>query len=62
VDPETIAVRFRYLGKNPEAWQAQWDMTQEETLPRAVEITLAGRQGGATAAAALVVPIRAVVP
>jgi general secretion pathway protein J len=61
VDSETIAVRFRYLGKEPEAWQAEWDMTQEETLPRAVEITLLGRQGGG-AAAALVVPIRAVVP
>jgi len=61
VDPETIAVRFRYLGKEPEAWQAEWDMTQEETLPRAVEITLLGHQGGG-AAAALVVPIRAVVP
>ena len=62
VDPETIAVRFRYLGQEPEAWQAQWDMTQEETLPRAVEITLASRQGGGAAVAALVVPIRAVMP
>ena len=26
VDPETAAVRFRYLGEEPGAWQEAWDM------------------------------------
>jgi general secretion pathway protein J len=62
VDPETSSVRFRYLGREPGAWQTQWDMTQEETLPRAVEITLSTRQGRGVVTEALIVPIRAVEP
>jgi general secretion pathway protein J len=63
VDRETAAVRFRYLGEEPGAWQDAWDMSREETIPRAVEITLVGR-GGARGAAAqvLIVPIRAAMP
>ena len=63
VDRETAAVRFRYLGQEPGAWQEAWDMSREETIPRAVEITLVGR-GGARGAAAqvLIVPIRAAMP
>ncbi|HKW92678.1 MAG TPA: type II secretion system protein GspJ [Methylomirabilota bacterium] len=58
VDAQTRAVRFRYLGQEPEAWQDEWDMSKEDGLPRAVEITLAGRDG----ARSLVVPIRATTP
>jgi hypothetical protein len=59
VDPETPAVRFRYLGEEPGAWQDEWDMSRQETLPRAVEITLV-RGGGAPQVFA--VPIRSVLP
>ena len=63
VDPETAAVRFRYLGEQPGAWQDEWDMDREETIPRAVEITLVDRAGGgARASQVLTVPIRAVAP
>ena len=59
VDPATRAVRFRYLGEEPGAWQDEWDMRQEDTLPRAVEITLVT---GNAAPQVLRVPIRAAVP
>jgi type II secretory pathway component PulJ len=63
VDRETAAVRFRYLGQEPGAWQEAWDMSREETIPRAVEITLVGRDGARGAAAqVLTVPIRAAMP
>lgn len=63
VDAETVAVRFRYLGAEPGAWQDEWDMTREETIPRAVEITLvssAGTRGGEPQV--LTVPLRATMP
>jgi general secretion pathway protein J len=63
VDPETTGVRFRYLGEQPGAWQDEWDMGREETIPRAVEITLVGRAGASgDAAQVLTVPIRAATP
>jgi general secretion pathway protein J len=64
VDRETATVRFRYLGEQPGAWQDAWDMGREETVPRAVEITLVGRESarGGTAAQVLTVPIRAATP
>jgi general secretion pathway protein J len=63
VDPDTAAVRFRYLGEEPGAWQETWDMSREETIPRAVEITLVDRGGPRdTPAHALTVPIRAAMP
>ncbi len=63
VDPETTAVRFRYLGEEPGAWQVEWDMSKEETLPRAVEITLVTGTGARrTSQPALLVPIRATAP
>jgi len=61
VDPETAGMRFRYLGEQPGAWQDEWDMGREETIPRAVEITLLGRAGEG-AAQVLTVPIRAAAP
>lgn len=63
VDPETAAVRFRYLGEEPGAWQDEWDMSREETIPRAVEITLVSSAGaGGRAPQVLTVPMRAATP
>ena len=63
VDRETAAVRFRYLGETPGAWQDTWDMTREETMPRAVEITFLGRERASEGAAqVLTLPIRATMP
>jgi general secretion pathway protein J len=63
VDPETTAVRFRYLGEEPGAWQDEWDMSREETIPRAVEITLVSSAGaGGGAPQVLTVPMRAATP
>ncbi len=63
VDPETAVVRFRYLGEEPGAWQEAWDMSREETIPRAVEITLVDREAPRGAPAqVLTVPIRAATP
>ena len=63
VDPETTGVRFRYLGEQPGAWQDEWDMSREETIPRAVEITFVARAGASgSAAQVLTVPIRATMP
>jgi prepilin-type N-terminal cleavage/methylation domain-containing protein len=58
VDAQTTAVRFRYLGQEPEAWQEAWDLTKEETLPRAVEITLVTGTGARSAQQTLTVPIQ----
>jgi len=59
VDPETSAVRFRYLGREPDAWQEQWNTSEARELPRAVEITLLAGAGGRRVAQAFTVPIRA---
>ena len=61
VDGETTALRFRYRGEEPEAWQEEWDMTREDALPRAVEVTLLGR-GGAAPERVLTVLLRAALP
>jgi len=63
VDSTVVAVRFRYLGEEPDAWQDRWDMTKEDSLPRAVEILLATAVGSRTASQPpLVVPIRVLTP
>lgn len=62
VDAETLALRFRYLGQQPEVWQDEWDVGTEEILPRAVEITLVTGTGAHRAQQTLTVPIRASVP
>lgn len=61
VDPETTALRFRYLGQEPGAWQSEWHAGKEERLPRAVEITLVGR-GARSLPQTVTVPIQAVAP
>jgi len=58
VDTHTTAVRFRYLGLDPESWQETWDITKEETLPRAVEITLVSGAGARATQQTLTVPIQ----
>jgi hypothetical protein len=62
VDPATTALRFRYLGHEPGAWQDEWDTAKEERLPRAVEITLASRTGARSTFQTLTLPIRATTP
>jgi general secretion pathway protein J len=58
VDIHTTAVRFRYLGLEPESWQDAWDTTKEEALPRAVEITLVTGAGPRGTQQTLTVPIQ----
>ena len=63
VDSTVIAVRFRYLGEEPDAWKDRWDMTKEDSLPRAVEILLATAVGSrAVEHPPLIVPIRTLTP
>jgi general secretion pathway protein J len=62
VDRRTSALRFRYLGREPEAWRDTWDVRTEEGLPRAVEITLVTRAGPRGVPQMLTVPIRAAAP
>jgi hypothetical protein len=63
VDSTVMSVRFRYRGEEPDAWKDQWDMSEEDTLPRAVEILLAIAVGGrAVEQPPLVVPIRTFTP
>jgi hypothetical protein len=61
VDGETAALRFRYRGEEPETWQDEWDMSREDALPRAVEVTLFGR-GATVPERVLTVPLRAALP
>lgn len=58
VDAHTTAIRFRYLGLDPESWQDAWDITKEETLPRAVEITLVTGAGVRATQQTLTVPLQ----
>jgi general secretion pathway protein J len=58
VDAHTTAIRFRYLGLDPESWQDAWDITKEETLPRAVEITLVTGAGARATQQTLTVPLQ----
>ena len=62
VDARTSALRFRYLGREPEAWRDTWDVRTEEGLPRAVEITLVTRAGPRGVPQMLTVPMRAASP
>ena len=57
-------MRFRYLGEDPDAWQDRWDMSKEDRLPRAVEISMVtvGRRGVEQPQSPLLVPIRTLTP
>ena len=62
VDARTSGLRFRYLGREPEAWQDAWDVGTDEGLPRAVEITLVTGAGPRGVPQTLTVPIRTSAP
>jgi hypothetical protein len=62
VDARTSGLRFRYLGREPEAWQDTWDVATDEGLPRAVEITLVTDAGPRGAPRTLTVSIRTSAP
>jgi general secretion pathway protein J len=61
VDARTSGIRFRYLGEE-NAWEDTWDLTQEDSLPRAVEITLVTTIGRRSTAQTITVPIQATGP
>ena len=62
VDSSVIEVRFRYLGTD-QAWKDRWDMSKEDTLPRAVEILLATAVGDRRVEQPpIVVPVRVLTP
>jgi general secretion pathway protein J len=62
VDARTSGLRFRYLGREPEAWRDTWDVRTEEGLPHAVEIILITRAGRSGAPQTLTIPIRTSAP
>ncbi|HEY7251589.1 MAG TPA: prepilin-type N-terminal cleavage/methylation domain-containing protein [Methylomirabilota bacterium] len=62
VDARTSAMRFRYLGEEPESWADVWDLTKEDSLPRAVEITLVTATGPRSTRQVFTVPIQAAGP
>jgi general secretion pathway protein J len=62
VDARTNAMRFRYLGEEPESWADVWDLTKEDSLPRAVEITLVTGTGPRSTPQVFTVPIQAAGP
>jgi general secretion pathway protein J len=63
IDSTVTAVRFRYLASGGDAWKDRWDMSTEQSLPRAVEIRLATRVGSRDLEQTpLVVPVRALKP
>ena len=62
VDSTVIEVRFRYLADGG-AWKDRWDMSKEDSLPRAVEVLLATADGNRRVEQPpLVVPLRVLTP
>jgi len=59
VDAHTSGLRFRYLGQEADSWEDVWDLTREDSLPRAVEITLVSTVGSRSASQTITVPIPA---
>jgi general secretion pathway protein J len=63
VDPSVTAIRFRYLRGADGAWEDTWDVAQEQTLPRAIEVTLTATVNGrAQEQPAITVPGRVTTP
>ena len=58
VDARTSGIRFRYLGEE-NSWEDTWDLAREDSLPRAVEITLVTTIGRRSTAQTITVPIQA---
>lgn len=59
IDTRTTALRFRYLGQEPESWEDAWDPSRDDALPRAVEITLVSSDGHRSTQQSFTVPIQA---
>ncbi|HEY7206159.1 MAG TPA: prepilin-type N-terminal cleavage/methylation domain-containing protein [Methylomirabilota bacterium] len=59
VDARTRGLRFRYLGPEPDSWEDVWDLTREDSLPRAVEITVVSTVGRRSTSQTITVPIPA---
>ena len=59
VDVHTSGLRFRYLGSEADSWEDVWDLTREDSLPRAVEITLVSPVGRQSTSQTITVPIPA---
>ena len=59
IDTRTTALRFRYLGPEPESWEDAWDPSRDDALPRAVEITLVSGDGRLGTQQSFTVPIQA---
>jgi prepilin-type N-terminal cleavage/methylation domain-containing protein len=59
VDAHTSGLRFRYLGQEAGSWEDVWDLTREDSLPRAVEITLVSTVGSRSTSQTITVPIPA---
>jgi prepilin-type N-terminal cleavage/methylation domain-containing protein len=63
VDPSVTAMRFRYLRGADGSWTDTWDVTEEQALPQAVEVTLTATVNGQTQEEPpLTVPIRVTTP
>lgn len=60
-DPGIEGLELRYLNASGD-WQDAWDVETENSLPRAVRITLATRWGGRTATLPLTVALRTLIP
>lgn len=60
-DPGIEGVELRYLNTSG-AWQEAWDAETENSLPRAIRITVTTRWGGRTATFPLTVALRAQTP
>lgn len=60
-DPGIERLELRYLNASGD-WQDTWDVETEDSLPRAVRITLATRWGGRTATLPLTVALRTLIP
>jgi general secretion pathway protein J len=60
-DPGIEGLELRYLNASGD-WQDAWDVEAENSLPRAVRITLATRWGGRTATLPLTVALRTLIP
>jgi general secretion pathway protein J len=60
-DPGIEGLELSYLNTTGD-WQDTWDVEAENSLPRAVRITLATRWGGRTATLPLTVALRTLIP
>jgi general secretion pathway protein J len=46
VDPSVVGVRFRYLRPTDGTWEETWNAVEEQTLPKAIEVTLLSMVNG----------------